>query len=587
MKQILKEKEKVRLVADHVYIFKIKVKQTKFFYATFVYGHPERTKRQAVWNQLTDQASGRDSPWFLTGDFNEIIDNSEKSGGARRTEESFVDFRSFMSENDLYDMQHLGNALSWRGARHTHHVRCRLDRAMANSAWIECFPSERSEYLRFEGSDHRPLLTCFSPGKRRPKGLFRYDRSLRNNEEVKNLIAETWSSHPRASVEQRIAKCRRVIIQWNREHHINSQEKIEEKRTALEKAMVDPANNDSLILQINTELKEAYQVEEEFWRQRSRKMWLSLGDKNNGYFHAATRGRRARNNISVIEDGEGKSVYEEEQITEVITDYFQKLFTSQEGDRAETVFNAIQPRISPETNEKLIRPPSAEEIKTAIFSIHPDKAPGPDGFSASFFHTNWEAIGPEIIQEIQNFFSSGTLPRSINATHICLIPKIKTPKSVADYRPIALCNVYYKIISKVLTSRLHPILDEIVAENQSAFVPEKAISENVLITHEVLHFLKTSDAKKRGSMAVKTDMSKAYDKIEWEFIRLVLERMGIHPCWIKWVMQCVTTVTFSILINGAARGAIIPYRGIRQGDPLSPYLFILCSEVLSGLCKKA
>lgn len=179
------------------------------------------------------------------------------------------------------------------------------------------------------------------------------------------------------------------------------------------------------------------------------------------------------------------------------------------------------------------------------------------------------------------------MPRNLNETHIRLIPKIQGPKQVADYRPIALCNVYYKIISKLLTRRLQPLLSHLVSENQSAFIPGRAISDNVLITHEVLHFLKTSGAKKSISMAVKTDMSKAFDRVEWKFIEVVLHKLGFHATWIKWIMQCITTVSYSFLVNGSPRGRVLPQRGIRQGDPLSPYIFILCSEVLSGLCSKA
>ena len=109
----------------------------------------------------------------------------------------------------------------------------------------------------------------------------------------------------------------------------------------------------------------------------------------------------------------------------------------------------------------------------------------------------------------------------------------------------------------------------------------------MLITHEVLHTLKTSRAEKRVAMAVKTDMSKAYDRLEWDFISAVLERLGFHHLWIGLIMQCISSVTYSLLINGSPRGKVIPSRGIRQGDPLSPYIFILCSEVLSGLCNKA
>ncbi|CAA7029802.1 unnamed protein product [Microthlaspi erraticum] len=458
---------------------------------------------------------------------------------------------------------------------------------MANSAWIEAYPSGRSEYLNFEGSDHRPIISFFHAAKKKKRGLFRYDRKLRNNEEVKQLIEETWNYNSRANVEMRISNCRKAIIQWHKSNHTNNQKQIEEKRRELEGAMSNNEPNEILISQINKELKGAYEAEEEYWRQRSRQMWLSLGDKNSGYFHAATRGRRARNNISVIEDDAGNTVYEEAKIAEIITCYFEKMFTSQAGSRTETVNQSITRRISDETNRRLTQIPSQQEVNAAIFSIHPDKAPGPDGFSASFFHSNWETIGEHITTEIQDFFRTGSLPQNLNATHICLIPKKTSPKSVADYRPIALCNVLYKIISKILTARLHPILDGLVSENQCAFVPGRAISDNVMITHEILHFLKISTANKRGSMAIKTDMTKAYDRVEWDFIKVVLEKMGFHEKLIGWIMQCVTTVTFSFLLNGTAVGKVKPSRGIRQGDPLSPYLFILCSEVLSGLCNKA
>lgn len=146
--------------------------------------------------------------------------------------------------------------------------------------------------------------------------------------------------------------------------------------------------------------------------------------------------------------------------------------------------------------------------------------------------------------------------------------------------------MYYKAISKILSLRLKPVLQEAISEDQSAFVPGRSIYYNVLITHEMLHFLKTSGATIHCSMAVKTYISKAYDRLEWSFIREVLGWMGFHDKFVFWMMQCITTVTYSFLVNDEIVGCVHPQRGIRQGDPLSPYIFILCGEVLSGLCKK-
>jgi len=158
---------------------------------------------------------------------------------------------------------------------------------------------------------------------------------------------------------------------------------------------------------------------------------------------------------------------------------------------------------------------------------------------------------------------------------------------MVDYRLTALCKVFYKIISKLLSRRMQPILQEIISENQSAFVPKRAINDNVLITHEALHYLQTSGAEKRCFMDVKTDISKAYDRIEWDFIKLVMQEMGFHQTWISWNLQCISTVSYSFLLNSSAQGAVTPETWLRQGNPLSPYMFIICSEVLSGLCRKA
>lgn len=154
--------------------------------------------------------------------------------------------------------------------------------------------------------------------------------------------------------------------------------------------------------------------------------------------------------------------------------------------------------------------PQSKEIKEATFTINADNAPGPNGFSASFFHANWEIIGPAVVQKIQSFFLTGVQTPEINNTYVRLIPKTLRAAKVEDYRPIALCNIYYKIISKLLSLRLKTALVSVILENQSAFIPGRAIADNVLITHETLYFLKISKAKKKCTMAVKTNMSKAY-----------------------------------------------------------------------------
>ena len=206
-------------------------------FVTFVYGEPEVANRNIIWDSLIDLAVSRHSTWMLTGDFNEIVDNSEKSGGPERAEGTFGAFRNMLAQCDLFDLKHSGISLSWRGKRHSHLVDCRLDRTLVNPAWSDKFPTGRCQYLGFEGSYHRPVITVFDSGKRSRNRLFRYDRRLRDNEVVKEIIAEVWNVNREHSVNTRLAMCRRAITVWTREQLFNSKEEINKLKLRLDAVM--------------------------------------------------------------------------------------------------------------------------------------------------------------------------------------------------------------------------------------------------------------------------------------------------------------------------------------------------------------
>ena len=155
------------------------------------------------------------------------------------------------------------------------------------------------------------------------------------------------------------------------------------------------------------------------------------------------------------------------------------------------------------------------------------------------------------------------MPCRLNDTYICLIPKVKSPQKVTEFRPISLCNVVYRQISKILANRLKRVLDAVIDELQSAFVPGRLITDNVLVAFETMHCIDQRKKGKKALMAIKLDMSKAYDKVEWVYLETMMRKMGFHERWSSLIMMCVTTVSYSMLINGEPKGKIILLRGLR------------------------
>ncbi|GJS62835.1 uncharacterized protein Tco_0677399 [Tanacetum coccineum] len=229
--------------------------------------------------------------------------------------------------------------------------------------------------------------------------------------------------------------------------------------------------------------------------------------------------------------------------------------------------------------EQFLGDVSDKEIKEALFSMGDDKAPGPDGFTSASFKKSWDIVGGEITNAIRDFFSNGKLLKELNHTIISLIPKVSTPAKINDYRPISCCNVLFKCISKIIANRIKEDLSDLVSINQSDFVPGRQISDNILLTQELMR----NYHRKRGPprCAFKVDIQKAYDTVDWGFLRSILVGFGFHHNIVEWIMVCVSTTSYSVCINGDMYGWFNGKHGLRQGDPLSPYLFTLVMEVLT------
>ncbi|CAN6713710.1 unnamed protein product [Malus baccata var. baccata] len=250
------------------------------------------------------------------------------------------------------------------------------------------------------------------------------------------------------------------------------------------------------------------------------------------------------------------------------------------------MLDCVTPKVSEEMNVALTATVSVEEIKTAAMKMGGLKAPGPDGFQRIFYQSQWDIIASDVNNMIVDLMNGSLQPLRLNATHLALIPKVLNPESVSQFRPISLCNYSYKILSKVLANRLKRWLPVLISTTQNAFVEGRQIQDNIGIAHELFHFLKNRKTKCNFELGIKLDMHKAYDRVKWDFLMAVMEKMGFNSRWRSLIMGCISTVIFSILLNGQPGSKFTPSKGLRQGDPLSPYLFLLVSEVLSLLIQR-
>lgn len=286
-----------------------------------------------------------------------------------------------------------------------------------------------------------------------------------------------------------------------------------------------------------------------------------------------------------IKDADGAWKESDAEIQKVITDYFAELFRAGAFSDRLTARKEVS-TISEEQNNELMKLVTEEEVKLAIFDMYPEKSPGIDGFNPAFFQAYWDIVKEDVVGFCRTFMDTGVVPEGVNRTLVCLIPKVKNPKHMSDLRPISLCNVLMRILSKVMTNRLKPCLNSIVSVHQSAFIEGRMLTDNALIAFEINHFIRRKTQGKSGVAGLKIDISKAYDRLEWSFFEQMLLKFGFQQTWIQRVMSSITTVSYSFLHNGLFFGDIQPQRGICQGDPISPYLYILCAEGLSALMRR-
>jgi hypothetical protein len=254
------------------------------------------------------------------------------------------------------------------------------------------------------------------------------------------------------------------------------------------------------------------------------------------------------------------------QIRNTFVNYFRSIFASPNANNGRSFLHT---RVPQESQDYTYSIPDDREILETLKDMKRNASPGPDGFNVEFYIATWEWIGQDVVQLVRNFFKTGIMPAHINDTHIALIPKKLVPLVPADYRPISLCNVIYKLIAKCLANRIKPHLPDYIHPSQQAFIEGRRISNNIIIAQEVTHSFALKSWKNQAFM-LKIDLAKAFDRVEWNVIVAALTRKRFHAHFINLIHACVSSPTFSVVINGQPFARFRSYRGIRQGCPLSP-----------------
>ncbi|VFQ82564.1 unnamed protein product [Cuscuta campestris] len=383
---------------------------------------------------------------------------------------------------------------------------------------------------------------------------------------------------------------KKIIQDWNHTTFGNIFSKVKEAETEALKAQEiferedTPANREASNL-ANANLLKICKQEESYWAQKSNIKWLAEGDISTKFFHSFVKGKRRKASIRFMKNQEGKEMVDHVELSTYIAKHFENTFTEEHSGNLDPIIQHIPTLITEHDNQAILQLPIEEEIKSAIWHLNPNSSAGPDGFNGEFFRYFWDTIKMDMVSAVQEFFLGIPLPMAFGSSLITLIPKTEGAKEIGDYRPIALSTFFSKIISRILSSRLAPLLDKIISPEQAGFLKGRGIEEHILLSNEYMHNL---DSKTRGgNVMIKLDMAKAFDKMSWNYLEAILKAFGFNENCTALLLQNLKSTYMSILVNGRPAGFFKIKRGVKQGDPLSPLLFIIGSEGFSRSLKHA
>lgn len=564
---------------------------------TFIYGFNDPEGRTALWTDLRRIGDTVSLPWLLLGDFNTTLFLDERIRGGVTVPADVGELSSFTEDMELMDMKATGQIFTWcNNQQNEDRMYCKLDRVLINRTCFNRFPLAEAIFLERSASDHSPSIVRFHDAVVRGRHIFRFCNYWISDSRFIDIVKQAWNIEikgtPMYIIVQKLKRVKMQLKMLHRSDYARMSQRIEEKRNLLTELQRQVQSN-PLSLELQQCEKRAFKeynqlldAETSLLRQKSKAEWLEQGDLNTKYFHARVKERLSRTRITSIQDSAGIIVTDANAISQVFLDYYKQLLdTKEQGlcsiDRA--VFDR-GPVVSEQQGIELCRPVSVEEVKEAVWDIPNSKSPGPDGFTAEFYRAAWDIIKVDVVAAIQDYFLNGKLLKQTNATLLTLVPKSRNPISAVDFRPIACCNIVYKIITKIITARLQPVLPGLIEQTQGAFLKKRSIIDNISICQGLVRNYHRNQGSPRCLM--KLDLRKAYDTIDWVFIREVMQAFKFPEEFIQRVIECITSPSFSIMINGSPQGYFHSSRGLRQGDPMSPYLFVLAMDYFAKLLQK-
>ncbi|GKC48442.1 putative RNA-directed DNA polymerase, partial [Tanacetum coccineum] len=316
-------------------------------------------------------------------------------------------------------------------------------------------------------------------------------------------------------------------------------------------------------------------------RQKSKVKWALEGDESSSFFHGMINNRRNRSRINGLSI-KGSWVTEHIHIKSYIFYSFEDKFKETNYTRPSFISNLFK-QLTPEENLSEC-PITSQEIKNAVWDCGGDKASGPYGFSFKLIKKHWNLLGDDINKYVKDFHLSASIPRGCNSSFITLAPKVDDPITISDFWPISLIGCQYKIIAKVLADRLALVIPSVVSEVQMTFIKGRQITDGPLLVNEIISWAKKH---KKKMLLLKLDFEKAFDSLSWSFLDSIMSQMGFGEKWRKMIHSCLNSAYASVLVNGSPTNEFKIGKGLRQGGPLSPFLFILVVEALNVVLVEA